>query len=155
MPVDPVSSGYTPVPTPTTAAQTAAQRDANKASDSLDKNGFLKMLTEQIKNQDPSSSQDPTQYFQTISAMTEVEQLLNLAGDSSKQNATSMIGKTVSYLLPDGTTSSGVVNGVDFSNSDTGPLLAVGDSGVAAADSIITVSQTPAPAPAPAPTPAP
>ena len=41
---------------------------------SLDKNGFLKMLTAQMANQDPTSGQDPNQYFQTISQMTEVEQ---------------------------------------------------------------------------------
>ena len=145
MPVDPVSGGYTPTPTPTNPKDVKPVGD-----DSMDKNGFLKMLTEQIKNQDPSSSQDPTQYFQTISAMTEVEQLLNIAGDSTKQNATSMIGKTISYHLQDGSTSSGVVNGVDFSHADTGPLLSVGDGGVAAADSVITVSQTVAQADPPA-----
>jgi flagellar basal-body rod modification protein FlgD len=98
----------------------------------LDKNGFLKMLTEQIKNQDPSSSQDPNQYFQTISQMTEVEQMTNMAQQSQVQlaqqkasDAMGMIGKTALYIGADGNAVSGTVNGVDLSDPDKGPLLAV------------------------------
>src|SRR5690349_10805491 len=57
--------------------------DDKSVSSSLDKNGFLKMLTAQMKNQDPTSGQDPNQYFQTISQMTTVEQLTNLATAST------------------------------------------------------------------------
>src|SRR3954453_17991788 len=84
-------------------------------SSSLDKDGFLKMLTAQLKNQDPSSNQDPSQYFQTISQMTLVEQITNLAQQSTDQlkatnvaNANAMLGKTASYLGPDGTPVSGL-----------------------------------------------
>ena len=48
---------------------------SNAPSSTLDKDGFLKMLTAQMSNQDPTSGQDPNQYFQTISMMTEVEQM--------------------------------------------------------------------------------
>jgi|tagenome__1003787_1003787.scaffolds.fasta_scaffold20212106_2 flagellar basal-body rod modification protein FlgD len=105
---------------------------------SLDKNGFLKMLTEQMKNQDPTSGQDPTQYFQTISQMTTVEQLTNLATAStaalSRQkdaNATGLIGKTVTYPGADGTPVSGVVQSVQLSDLK-GPSLTV--AGVAGID---------------------
>src|SRR3954470_22522322 len=82
----------------------------NSASDptSLDKNGFLKMLTAQMSNQDPTSGQDPNQYFQTISMMTQVEQLTNMATSTtallSRQkdgNAQAMIGHQVSYMKTD------------------------------------------------------
>src|SRR3954454_13219767 len=95
----------------------------NSASDptALDKNGFLKMLTEQMKNQDPTSGQDPNQYFQTISQMTTVEQLTNLATSStaalSRQkdaNATGLIGKTVTYPGKDGVPVSGAVESVQL-----------------------------------------
>ena len=75
------------------------------SSSSLDKNGFLKMLTEQMKNQDPTSGQDPNQYFQTISMMTQVEQLTNISARPDRgalapedANATALIGKTVTYI---------------------------------------------------------
>ncbi|WCB91377.1 hypothetical protein DSM104299_00048 [Baekduia alba] len=112
----------------------------NPASDptSLDKNGFLKMLTEQMRNQDPTSGQDPNQYFQTISMMTQVEQLTNLATAStanlSRQkdaNATGLLGKTVSYRGADGAPVSGLVQSVQLSDTD-GPSLTV--AGVAGID---------------------
>jgi flagellar basal-body rod modification protein FlgD len=110
------------------AAYTAT---SNAPSSSLDKNGFLKMLTEQIKNQDPTSGQDPNQYFQTISQMTTVEQLTNLAQQSATQliqtrnsSAQALIGRTVSYLGTDGTPVTGVVESVELTKKD-GPKLSV------------------------------
>jgi flagellar basal-body rod modification protein FlgD len=112
----------------------------NPASDptSLDKNGFLKMLTEQMKNQDPTSGQDPNQYFQTISQMTTVEQLTNLATAStaalSRQkdaNATGLIGKSVTYPGQDGLPVTGAVESVQLS-ATRGPSLTV--AGVAGID---------------------
>jgi flagellar basal-body rod modification protein FlgD len=112
----------------------------NPASDpsSLDKNGFLKMLTEQMKNQDPTSGQDPNQYFQTISQMTTVEQLTNLATSStaalSRQkdaDATGLIGKSVTYLGADNTPVTGAVESVQLS-ATKGPSLTV--AGVAGID---------------------
>jgi flagellar basal-body rod modification protein FlgD len=108
------------------------------SSSSLDKNGFLKMLSEQMKNQDPTSGQDPNQYFQTISQMTTVEQLTNLAASStatlSRQrdtNATQLIGKTVTYAGADGLPVSGAVESVQLS-ATKGPSLTV--AGVAGID---------------------
>jgi flagellar basal-body rod modification protein FlgD len=112
--------------------------DDKNASSSLDKNGFLKMLTAQMRNQDPTSGQDPNQYFQTISQMTTVEQLTNLATAStaalSRQkdaNATGLIGKTVTYPGSDGVPVTGLVESVQLSAKD-GPSLTVG--GVAGID---------------------
>jgi flagellar basal-body rod modification protein FlgD len=107
------------------------------ASSSLDKDGFLKMLTEQMKNQDPTSGQDPNQYFQTISQMTTVEQLTNLAAAStaalSRQkdsNATQLLGKTVSYPGTDGVAVTGVVESVQLSATNGPSLTVAGIAGI-------------------------
>ncbi len=107
------------------------QLEDKSPSSSLDKNGFLKMLTEQMRNQDPTSGQDPNQYFQTISQMTSVEQLTNLATSTtaalSRQkdaNATQLIGKTVTYPGTDGLPVTGLVESVQLS-AKTGPSLTV------------------------------
>lgn len=106
-------------------------------SSSLDKNGFLKMLTEQMKNQDPTSGQDPNQYFQTISQMTTVEQLTNLATNSVAQaasqknlSAQGMLGKTVTYPGKDGVPVSGVVESVQLSPKSGPSLTVAGVAGV-------------------------
>jgi flagellar basal-body rod modification protein FlgD len=122
MPSSAISNQYVP------ASYTAT---SNAPSSSLDKNGFLKMLTEQIKNQDPTSGQDPSQYFQTISQMTTVEQLTNLAQQSATQliqtrnsSAQALIGRTVTYVGKDGLPVSGPVESVDLTGKD-GPTLSV------------------------------
>src|SRR3954447_4133900 len=113
--------------TQTTAANSAA----------LDKNGFLKMLTEQMKNQDPTSGQDPNQYFQTISMMTQVEQLTNMSAATtaslSRQKdatATGMIGKTVTYPGTDGIPVSGLVESVQLSPTKGPSLTVAGIAGI-------------------------
>jgi flagellar basal-body rod modification protein FlgD len=104
---------------------------------SLDKNGFLKMLTAQMANQDPTSGQDPNQYFQTISQMTTVEQLTNLATSStaalSRQkdaNATALIGRTVTYPGADGNPVTGAVESVQLSDTNGPSLTVAGVAGV-------------------------
>jgi flagellar basal-body rod modification protein FlgD len=118
----------------------AAYQVGDKGSgSSLDKNGFLKMLTEQMKNQDPTSGQDPNQYFQTISMMSQVEQLTNISAAQtatvSRQrdaNATALIGKTVTYFdAKTKATATGTVQSVQLSDT-TGPSLTV--NGVAKVD---------------------
>jgi len=88
-----------------------------EANSSLDKNGFLKLLTAQLSNQDPNSGQDPNQYFQTISMMTQVEQMTNLATSQAKSNATQLIGKQVSFV-ENNVSYSGVVESVQQSGSN-------------------------------------
>jgi flagellar basal-body rod modification protein FlgD len=104
---------------------------------SLDKNGFLKMLTEQMKNQDPTSGQDPNQYFQTISMMTQVEQMTNTATTVTAQlarqkdaNAEGLIGKTVTYPGSGGLPVSGLVESVQLSPTDGPSLTVAGVAGI-------------------------
>jgi flagellar basal-body rod modification protein FlgD len=101
MPTDPISSAYTP----------PAYQQSSTPNASLDKDGFLKMLTAQLQNQDPSSQQDPNQYFQTISSMTLVEQMTNMAKQTAITGAQAMIGKSVTYT--DQTTLQPVTGTVD------------------------------------------
>lgn len=91
------------------------------AKSTLDKDGFLKLLTAQLANQDPQASQDPNQYFQTISQMSVVEQLTNLAATSEQQakqqqaaNAAAMIGRTVRYTTASGEQATGTVESVQI-----------------------------------------
>lgn len=95
------------------------------AKGTLDKDGFLKLLTAQLANQDPQASQDPNQYFQTISQMSIVEQLTNLAGSSEQQakqqqasDAAAMIGHTVRYLDAAGEQVTGTLESVQIGKSE-------------------------------------
>jgi|HigsolmetaAR202D_1030399.scaffolds.fasta_scaffold02245_17 Flagellar hook capping protein len=58
-------------------AATQAQPPAQTQTGSMDKNYemFLKLLVTQIRNQDPLSPMDPTQFVQQTATLTQVEQL--------------------------------------------------------------------------------
>lgn len=47
------------------------------ASQSLDKEAFLQLLVAQLKNQDPTSAQDPNQMVQQMTAYSQLEQAQN------------------------------------------------------------------------------
>lgn len=115
------------------------------AKSSLDKDGFLKLLTAQLKNQDPQSQQDPNEYFNTISQMTMVEQLTNLSKyseqslkDGQSAYAASMIGRTVSYKKADGSTASGVLESVQMGRD--GSTVTVGGTSGITVTSILQVA---------------
>jgi flagellar basal-body rod modification protein FlgD len=124
---------------PTSLLNVAGGRALNPQSDAkatLDKDGFLKLLTEQLKNQDPQSQQDPSQYFSTISQMTMVEQLTNLAGYSEEglkqqqaANAAAMIGHSVTYKQADGAMVTGLLESVQLGPDATTVTIA-GVSGI-------------------------
>lgn len=99
-------------PTPATATASASAA----SSTSVDYNSFLKLLVQELKNQDPTSPSDPTQYLSQIATFSNVEQGVNmnnklstLLTTSSLTQAESTIGRKV--MSADGQTS-GVVTAV-------------------------------------------
>jgi|HigsolmetaAR202D_1030399.scaffolds.fasta_scaffold15990_3 flagellar basal-body rod modification protein FlgD len=109
---------------------------SSQANGELDKNGFLKLLTAQLANQDPMASQDPYQSFQVISQMTVVEQLTNLALAMEAQgkrnelaNATALIGRTVTYTGDEGEPVTGTVESVQVAGGRT-TITVDGRSGI-------------------------
>jgi flagellar basal-body rod modification protein FlgD len=71
----------------------------------LDQNAFMKLLLEQLKNQDPMSPMDNSQFIQQTSMMTMVEKLTKMAQLMEESNSSllslreyeGLIGKTASY----------------------------------------------------------
>ena len=123
----------------TTGAQTAA---AAAAQNTVDYNSFLLLLIQELKNQDPTSPSDPTQFLSQIASFSNVQQttqtntkLDSLLTATSLSQAENVIGKTVSSS--DGTTS-GVVKSVSLGSG--GVATATLDSGkTLQLDSTITV----------------
>jgi flagellar basal-body rod modification protein FlgD len=124
----------------------AAKKDP--ASKDLDKDMFLKLLVAQMKYQDPSNPADATQFLSQTAQFTTVEKLSDI--QTSQQSlltaqlqlgAANLIGKTVSYAVPDTTKPvdkdgnqptqllTGVVTAASFMGST--PTIKVGDTDVA------------------------
>jgi flagellar basal-body rod modification protein FlgD len=105
----PVSNTPTSTPSGSLAGQTGLNTDYNS---------FLKLLTTQLKNQDPLSPMDTNTFTQQLVAMNGVQQqlltnnlLTTLVGQSAgPTSAVSLIGKQVQALSSTATMSGGSVN---------------------------------------------
>ncbi len=98
-------------PSPTSASTTSSTAQAA----TVDYNSFLKLLVQEMKNQDPTSPTDPTQYLGQLASFSNVEQAIQtnskldtLLTTSSLTQAETVIGRTVTSA--DGSQSGKVVS---------------------------------------------
>jgi len=85
---------------------------------------FLQLLVAQLKNQDPTSPADPTQFMTEIAQLTAVQSQTSLTAEEQTVAADSMIGLTVSGAGALGATLTGQVTGVLLSSTGA-PTLQV------------------------------
>jgi flagellar basal-body rod modification protein FlgD len=111
MPVNGVSS-------PTTNVQASTQSVAEQSL-SLGKDAFLKMMVENLRQQDPTNAADSKEFVNQLSQMTSLEQITkmanataSLAAETRDARAVGMLGKTIGYLDGDETRQEGVVGSV-------------------------------------------
>lgn len=114
-----------------TTSDSSPLTTAGQQGPGLGKDDFLKLLVGQLRNQnpmDPSGSQD---FIQQMTMFSTLEQVTNLAaagqrteGALATQQAVDLIGRTVTYVGADGSTSQGVVERVIFEGGM--PQLTVG-----------------------------
>jgi flagellar basal-body rod modification protein FlgD len=109
-------------------------------------NTFLNLLVAQLKYQDPLNPTSGTQFLSQTAQLTEVETMTQLQQEVSQevtsqqqvltsqqqQASTSMIGQTISATLANGTTVSGIVQGVSLASG--GPMLNVNGTSVPLGD---------------------
>jgi flagellar basal-body rod modification protein FlgD len=106
----------------TTAAATGTSSTAGTAaSQALGKDDFLKLLTAQLRHQDPMNPVGDTEFIAQMAQFATLEQVTNLSGEVSRlgdsawaQQSISMIGRTVTYLDETGNTVEGTVEAVSF-----------------------------------------
>lgn len=66
-----------------------------KTGKEADKNMFVKLLSAQLANQDPSNPADSTQYVSQMAQFSALEQMANLNSTMTYMSATNLIGKQV------------------------------------------------------------
>jgi len=106
-------------PTASTAltAGLGATASTTTTANSLGKDTFLKLLVAQLKYQDPLKPSDPQSFLAQTAQFTSVEKLEELtaqmaasARTASVSTAAGLLGRTVTFALPDGTSATGVVS---------------------------------------------
>lgn len=147
-------SGSTAAPTqpPLVTTIADAQRKTAGVEDKtkLDKDAFLKLLVAQMKYQDPSKPVDSSEFMAQTAQFTQVEKMEAMAADSRASltlqqglSASSMIGKTVTWLDAAGSPRSGKVDSTTFGGgaAATEPTLAVGSERIPLSK-VVTVAAT-------------
>lgn len=107
-----------------------------KATSSLDRDAFLKLLITEMRNQDPMKPMEDKDFIAQLAQFSSLEQMQKMntgfdlfAKSSSANQSFAMIGKSVDYLdAESGTSVSGKVNSVSF--LDGFPVLNVGTAQV-------------------------
>ena len=105
------------------SAKSAAQTPASSAmGNQLGKDAFLKLLTAQLKYQDPLAPKDNQDFIGQMAQFSSLEQMTNLAQANTANTFASqmgqgvqMIGKKISYIDPtdpSNITTKGTCNGV-------------------------------------------
>jgi flagellar basal-body rod modification protein FlgD len=136
----------------TTPGTTGNGLSSSATATSSDKDMFLQLLVAQMKYQDPMNPTDSSQFLAQSAQFTALEKMQTVAdqtglllGAQMAFGASSLVGRSVTYTLGDGTEGSGTVHGVTFGVD--GPVLDVDGVEVPIA-SVLTV-QDGAGAPAP------
>ncbi|MGY8666533.1 flagellar hook assembly protein FlgD [Bradyrhizobium sp. UFLA05-109] len=111
--------------TDTTSTQsTSTGSTTSTATNTVDYNTFLQLLVAEMKNQDPTSPMDTSQYMSQFAQFSTVEQAVqtnskldSLLSSSALSQADGLIGHTASYTDSSGTTVSGKIASVSI-NTD-------------------------------------
>lgn len=117
--------------TPTTTSSSSAQ-----STNGMGKDTFMKLLVAQMANQNPMEPTDDKEMIAQMTQFSTLEQITNMATESSKSatasqmsQAVNLLGRTVTYLDSDGNKQTGTVDQVSMVNG--APNLTVGgDDGI-------------------------
>lgn len=108
------------------AAERARQQGASRPGDVLDKHDFLRLLTVQLRYQDPINPISDQDFIAQLAQFTALEQMQNLTDTigeyvevqrslATSSQAASLLGRTVTVVDPEtGSTFDGVVEAVRF-----------------------------------------
>lgn len=82
---------------PILSTQSATEKGTRivKKGQEMDKNAFLRILTAELTNQDPSNTKDSTAYVSQLAQFASLEQMANLNGTMSFNSASTLVGKVV------------------------------------------------------------
>ena len=124
---------------PTNVSGTATNINSDgtiKSTNSFsDKNSFLLLLVNELRNQDPTSPTDEKQTLSQLAQFSQLEQIQNLnttlsasSGFAQVAQSAALIGKTVSTATATDPGLSGVVSSVSLSDGKT--YLSIGSQSV-------------------------
>lgn len=109
-----------------------------KTSTELGKDDFLKLLVTQLQKQDPLNPMEDKDFIAQMAQFTSLEQMKNMNTSVQITQATSYIGKQVSWADDAGKEQTGVVTSVKMESGE--PKVMIGDTSLSLSK-IITIKE--------------
>ena len=118
----------------------ASATTVTKTTD-LGKDDFLKLLVAQLQSQDPLNPMEDKEFISQMAQFTSLEQMKNVSNAVQITQATSYIGKQVTWDDEMGEQQTGIVKAVRITSGE--PKIVVGDQNIALAK-VTSVTDAPA-----------
>lgn len=126
--------------TGTNATGTTASTTVTKSTE-LGKDDFLKLLVTQLQSQDPLNPMDDKEFISQMAQFTSLEQMKNMNTSVQITQATSYIGKQVTWDDDSGVEQTGLVKAVRIVSGE--PKIVIGDQTLALSK-VTSVTDAPA-----------
>ena len=107
----------------------------------LGKDDFLKLLVAQLQSQDPLNPMEDKEFISQMAQFTSLEQMKNVSNAVQITQATSYIGKQITWDDEMGEQQTGIVKAVRIVSGE--PKIVVGDQNIALAK-VTSVTEAPA-----------
>ena len=105
------------------ASSSSNNSSTTKTSQDLGKDDFLNLLVTQLKYQDPMSPMEDKEFISQMAQFTSLEQMKNMNNSVQITQATSFIGKQVTWADNQGNEMKGVVKSVKIVNGEARVLV--------------------------------
>ena len=110
------------------AATTTSGTTKSKTNNELGKDDFLQLLVTQLQHQDPLAPMEDKDFIAQMAQFTSLEQMKNMNNAVQITQATSYIGKQVTWADSQGTEQTGIVTAIRIVNSE--PKVMIGETAV-------------------------
>ena len=110
------------------AATSSTATSTTKTNNELGKDDFLQLLVTQLQHQDPLAPMEDKEFIAQMAQFTSLEQMKNMNNAVQITQATSYIGKQVSWADSQGTEQTGIVTAIRIVNSE--PKVMIGEESI-------------------------
>jgi flagellar basal-body rod modification protein FlgD len=109
-------------------SQSTTETTTRKSNDELGKNDFLKLLTTQLRYQDPMNPMEDKEFIAQMAQFSSLEQMQNMNSSMAMTQASNLIGMQVKWSDNNAVEQKGIVTSVRMVDGE--PKLLIGNTSI-------------------------